>query len=104
MMGDEEDNSIMMMLPTSFLDTPNKVQTVHAHFTNGHQGQPLYNLYLYLLYCVHVFYNVCFFAHLPFENQQRFRIRLYFSHVMLTNNLLQGAPGQSSLELQGRKR
>ena len=65
------------------------VQTtaVHAHFENGHHGQFFYNLSLYFLFCLHddVFYNVRFFAHLPFENLQRFKIRLYFSYVMLAN-------------------
>ena len=70
---------------TSLLEYPNAVQTVHARFENGRHGKSFYNLSLHFLYCIHVFHNVWFFAHLPFENLQRFRIRLYFSHVILTN-------------------
>ena len=68
---------------TSFLDTPNAVQTVHALFGNGHRGRPVCNLNLHFLYCLHIFYNVPFFAYIPFENLQRFRMPLYFSCVML---------------------
>ena len=28
--------NVIHVYVTSFLDTPNKVQTAHAHFTNGH--------------------------------------------------------------------
>ena len=75
----------LIIYVTSFLDTPNAVQTVHALFGNGRQGKPVCNLNFHFLYCLHIFYNVPFFAYIPFENLHHFRMHLYFSHVMLIN-------------------
>ena len=70
---------------TSFLDTPYVVQTVRVRFGNGRRDKSVYKLTYQFVFCSIIIYNVLFFPHIPFGHLKRFRMHLYFSHVMLIN-------------------